>query len=64
MPPKPFWKSKSFWFAIVTAAAGLGAEPLGVALPPKLALPIAAAGQLLLRFMTTEPITVRPAGDS
>lgn len=56
---KPWWKSKTVWFAFLTGAvASLNAFASGVTDPQALNAIIAlvAVANLLLRFVTTQPL--------
>lgn len=52
---KSWWKSKTVWFNVLTVAADyIGVIPL----PPGTAIKAAAVINILLRFVTTTPISV------
>lgn len=52
---KPFWKSKTFW----TNVAAIGATYLGY-VPANIAAVAIPLVNILLRFITTQPVTVTP----
>lgn len=52
--PKPFYKSKTFWANTIAVGANYVA-----AAPPKYAVPALAGLNVLLRFLTTQPVSVK-----
>lgn len=53
MDAKSILTSKTFWFNIVTAALDLAKI-----LPPKYAVPVLFAGNILLRLVSNQPVTL------
>ena len=52
---KALWRSKTFWFQVLSAAAALsGAIPM----PPELLAIIVAVTNVGLRIVTSEPVSV------
>lgn len=51
--PKPFYKSKTFWFN----ALALGSHYFGY-LPPQIGIPVVAVTNLILRTVTSKPVTI------
>lgn len=58
MDPKSLIKSKTFWLNSITAAVAVGSGSLGFNLPPKIAVPVVAIGNILLRLLTKQPVTI------
>ena len=60
MEPRPLWKTKTFWFNILSAALLIAALPEFTALIPELWIKYVvfaqAAGNIVLRYITTEPV--------
>ena len=60
MEPRPLWKTKTFWFNILSAALLIAALPEFTALIPELWIKYVvfaqAAGNIVLRYVTTEPV--------
>lgn len=60
---KVFYYSKTFWFnfvlAVILIAQAWGASDL---IPPKVALAIALAGNIILRFLSNERLQMRTPG--
>lgn len=60
---KKWYTSKTIWFNIITTALGIIAElsnTFPVSDHPKLWISIVAVGNIILRFLTTEPIAPPP----
>jgi len=57
MPAKPWWKSKTIWFNVLSLA--LAAVP-GLGLNPLTITAIMGVGNLALRYLTTQPISILP----
>jgi hypothetical protein len=65
-PPKSIFKSRTFWVNVATTAVALGSGGLGFTMAPRIAIPMLAGANILLRFLTTEPVErewVKPAHD-
>ena len=59
---KSIWTSKTFWFNILTGGLAL-VDQLSPMLPENLrgAIPtIVMVGNILLRFVTTQPVSISP----
>lgn len=50
---KPILKSKTFWFNVIAEAANYGGY-----LPQKYAIPVVAVANIILRFLTKQPVSV------
>ena len=50
---KPLWKSKTFWANVLALAATYAP---GLPIPPKVAVPIVAAVNIALRWITRGPV--------
>ena len=59
MNGKPFYKSKTFWFNVICGVAALLFSDIKPYVSPELAGILAAAGNLLLRYVTTGPIALK-----
>lgn len=57
MDPKKLWQSKTFWINAATAAVALGGGSFGIDVPPKVAVPMVAVANILLRILTKQPVT-------
>lgn len=60
MNAKPWWQSKTMWINGLTAAATMGGEVSGL-LPPSVniyLIPALAVLNILLRAVTTQPVTM------
>ena len=55
---KSIFASKTFWANILMAAATVTAQGSGFPIPPQYAIPISAVVNILLRFVTVEPVSV------
>ena len=53
MESKPIWESRTFWFNVAMATVTFAGY-----LPPKYAVPVGAAGNIVLRVLTTAPVTL------
>lgn len=60
---KAFWKSKTLWFNVISAAVALGSGGFGIVIDPTIAVPIVTIGNALLRLITSQGIvaTDQPA---
>ena len=57
---KKFWKSKTFWFNIVSALVFFGSEISGANLiDPKLLIALIAGGNTILRFLTDSKVGIK-----
>lgn len=56
--PKAFWKSKTLWFNVLSAAVMAGQGALGIHIPPNVAVPLVAVGNMGLRMITSAPLAV------
>lgn len=52
---KSIFKSKTFWFNVVSIAASYGQL-----LPPKYAVPVVTIGNIGLRLITNQPVGIIP----
>lgn len=52
---KSLFASKTFWFNIASALVYFSG-----ALAPKFAVPLAAVGNIIIRVLTSQPVTVLP----
>lgn len=50
---KSLFKSKTFWFNVATVAVHLAGL-----LPASIAVPVAAVGNIILRFVTSTPVSI------
>lgn len=57
MNTKAFWKSKTFWFNVLTLGIAAASGQLGVQIPPHVAVPVVAIGNVILRTMTNQGIS-------
>jgi len=60
---KKWYTSKTIWFNVISTILGIVAElsnTFPVSDHPKLWISIVAVGNIILRFLTTEPITSAP----
>lgn len=55
---KPIINSKTFWVNVITLAISLFGGQFGVDVPPEIALPILGVLNILLRLITTEPVSL------
>lgn len=55
MDTKNILQSRTFWFNVATAAITYAGY-----LPPQYATYIVAVGNIILRFLTTQPVTLVP----
>jgi hypothetical protein len=55
---KNIFKSKTFWFNIVTTAVHLASGKLGFELPEEVSVPVITLGNAGLRLLTKEPVQV------
>lgn len=53
MNVKSIFTSKTFWFNVATGAVSYSGY-----LPSKYAMPVAVVGNILLRFITKQPVTI------
>lgn len=53
---KSIFASKVFWFNVGTALVAVGAGKFGFNLPVDWALGVNLVGNILLRFVTTQPV--------
>ncbi len=58
MNAKSIFASKTFWFAVLTAAGSAAWPFLKDYVTPEQAGLIVAAANIVLRFVTTQPVTV------
>lgn len=61
MNTKAFWKSKTFWLNVLSIGLAVAGGQLGIPVPPHVAVPVLAVGNLILRTVTTQPIGVADA---
>lgn len=54
MNTKPWWKSKTVWFNVLSAVVLLGGGQLGIHIPPNVAVPMVTAGNVGLRLLTNQ----------
>jgi len=52
---KSIFASKVFWFNVASGAVALASGQMGVNIPAKYAVPVLTVGNILLRFITTQP---------
>lgn len=57
MLTKPFWTSRTLWVNVLTAAVALGSGHLGFEVPAHVAVPLVAIANVILRFLTTQPVS-------
>lgn len=57
MNTKPWWQSKTLWFNILTLGLDAASGQLGFHIPPNVAVPILAAGNIGLRLITSQPVS-------
>lgn len=50
---KSIFASKTFWFNVATAATTYSNM-----MPPRVAMPVSIIGNILLRFLTKQPVTI------
>lgn len=58
MNTKAFWKSKTFWLNVLSLGVAVAGGQLGIPIPPHIAVPILAGGNLILRTMTNQGISL------
>lgn len=58
MRMKSLFKSKTFWFNLLTGVAAVAGGALGVHVDPKIAVPVIAATNIGLRMVTKGPVAV------
>ena len=60
MDPRSIWQTKTLWFNVISAALLIAALPEFAALIPELWIKYVvftqAAGNIVLRYITTEPV--------
>ena len=61
---KPFWKSRTVWFNVLTAAATIAGAPAALGLNPTVAGLILTGANIGLRCLTHAPIGVTPASSA
>lgn len=63
MNTKPWWKSKTIWFNVLSAVVMLGGGQLGIHVPPAVAVPMVTIGNVALRAITNQGLgaTDQPA---
>lgn len=63
MNTKAFWKSKTFWLNVLSIGLAAVGGRLGIPVPPHIAVPALAIGNLVLRTVTNQGIgtTDQPA---
>lgn len=57
MNSKPWWKSKTVWFNVLSVAIDVASGHFGFQIPAAAAVPILTGGNLALRMLTNSPIT-------
>jgi hypothetical protein len=55
---KSIFKSKTFWFNVLTAVASFSGVGAGIPVVAKYAVPAAAAANIGLRLVTNQPVSV------
>lgn len=55
---KSVFASKTFWFNTISTAVAVGSGSFGFNLPPKVAVPVVTIGNILLRLLTKQPVTI------
>ena len=55
METKSIFKSKTFWFNVLSLAVVAGGGQLGIPVPPKVAAPLLTIGNIGLRLLTNQP---------
>lgn len=58
MDSKSIFASKTFWFNVLSLAVVAGSGSLGVTIPPKVAVPLVTIGNLGLRWLTNQPVSL------
>lgn len=57
MPSKSLLQSKTFWFNVASGAVSVASGQMGFTVPPKVAVPVLAIGNILLRLLSSQPVT-------
>lgn len=55
---KSIFKSKTFWFNVLTIAAAIGGGQFGIKIDPKVAVPLVAGANVGLRMLTSQPVSL------
>lgn len=55
---KSIFASKVFWFNVTSGAVALASGQMGVNIPAKYAVPVLTIGNILLRFLSNQPVTL------
>lgn len=58
MNPKSLFASKTFWLNTAMIGTQVASGSLGFEIPPKVAVPLLAASNIVLRLLTKQPVTV------
>ena len=57
MNSKNVFASKTFWFNAISTAVTVASGQTGLNIPPKIAVPVVAIGNIVLRLLTKQPVT-------
>lgn len=58
MESKSIFKSRTFWFNVLSLVALAGSGQLGIPIPSKVAVPLLTIGNLGLRLLTNQPVSL------